>query len=74
MGAAAILAIVAKAITYIDLAVQSGNDVSAIVTSVKNLVTKKPEDVTTEELAALEAELDRNLADFNTPIDGASEA
>lgn len=69
MNAAAVFAIIEKGLTVIPLLIQAGATVMPLITRLI-AVTKGGADgtVTQTELAALEADLDAALDEFNSPL------
>lgn len=69
MDIAAILALIAKAVTIITTLIQAGKDIMPALTALSNLVTKANNGVVSDEdLAATEALLDQQLAAFNEEL------
>lgn len=70
MDITAVLALVQKAIQYIPLAIEAGQDIAAVINLLKTTVDgAQAGTLTPDQLAQQEAELDALIADFNTPID-----
>jgi hypothetical protein len=47
---------------------QQGKDISQAVTAMKNVVSKRPQDVTEEDLDEIERILDEKLDEFEKPL------
>lgn len=63
-----IFSIVNTSVGIIQTLAQRGKDISTVVTTVKNIVSKRPEDVTEADLDEAERILDEKLDEFEKPL------
>lgn len=70
MDVMAILTLVAKGVSVVEMLIDAGKNAAPAINVVKNLITGAQQGtITDEELASLEAQLDAQIDDFNTPIE-----
>jgi hypothetical protein len=68
MDIARIFSMVSKGLGVVTMLAQQGKDISQAVTAMKNVVSKRPQDVTDEELDEAERILDEKLDEFEKPL------
>lgn len=69
MNIMAILALISKGITVVEIGLQLGKEVAPAIDALKNLVTGAQQgDVSEENIAATEELLDKLMADFNAEL------
>ncbi len=70
MNAAAVFSLIEKGLTLIPLVIEAGQEVIPLVTRLTAIAKGGAAGTITDaELAALEADLDQSLAEFNAPMD-----
>ncbi len=69
MDVMAILTLIAKGVSIVEMAIEAGKNAAPAIEIVKNLVTgAKTGTMTQSELDAIEAQLDAAIDEFNAPI------
>lgn len=69
MDIMAVIALISKGVSVIEMLVEAGKSAIPAITVVKNLITGAQQGtITDDELAQAEAELDAQIDEFNAPI------
>jgi hypothetical protein len=69
MDVMAILTLIAKGVSIVEMAIEAGKNAAPAIEIVKNLITgAKTGTMTQEELDSIEAQLDAAIDEFNEPI------
>lgn len=72
MDAMTILGLVSKGVHVVQMLWEAGKSIEPAVKTVKNLIAgAQAGNITDEELIAIENELDKQIAEFNEPMDDA---